>query len=111
MSHRPNADLELGNLPAQRSGAHSPGASAMLSRCWDAPLILDVVGTDVSSEEQLTERQRSYRGAKPSTLVCKGLQGLSLHVYSRHLSDVTSSTGAETTDVGKLRDQTQRKGR
>jgi hypothetical protein len=68
MSALPNVDLELGQQSGQCPGEDSPGMSIMISpRCIGA-LILSLASRDSSGEEQLTERQRSYRGAYHSFL-------------------------------------------
>lgn len=62
MSALPNVDLELGQQPGQRPGEDSPGMSIMFSPRCAVALILCLASRESSGEEQLTERQRSYRG-------------------------------------------------
>jgi len=66
MSAFPDPDLELGEQPGRRPGEGPPGVSIMFSQCCAVELILALATRDLSGEEQLTERQRSYRGARPS---------------------------------------------
>jgi hypothetical protein len=71
MSALPNVDLELGQQPGQGPGEDSPGMSIMFSQCCAFVLILDLASRDSSGEEQLTERQRSNRGARQSIPGCQ----------------------------------------
>ena len=73
MSALPDPDLELGEQPGQRPGEDPPGVSIMLSQFYAVELILGLASRDLSGEEQLTERQRSYRGARPSIPGCQSM--------------------------------------
>jgi len=73
MSVLHNVDLERGQHLGQRPGEGSPGVSTIFSQCCAVELILGLVSRDSSGEESLTERQRSYRGARPSIPGCQSV--------------------------------------